>query len=185
MLTAGRLVTREDRQRGEGVALILKGPAVQAWKAGGSRWKSWGSRIISASLRIGTHCSKQLHILSCYAPPYPSSHEMKEAFYNDLQQALAEIPSQETYVSCDGITSRNDSPDVDDNASGQRSNVLGPHGHGELNEAGKELLSILSKNEATVCNTWYQKKGIHKATWQHPGSKKWHCIDCNNEAATA
>ena len=32
-------------------------------------------------------------------------------------------------------------------------------------------------NEATVCNTWYQKKGIHKATWQHPGSKKWHCID--------
>ena len=30
---------------------------------------------------------------------------------------------------------------VDNNASGQSSNVLGPHGHGELNEAGKELLS--------------------------------------------
>ena len=35
VLTAGRPVTREDRQRGEGVALILKGPALQAWKAGG------------------------------------------------------------------------------------------------------------------------------------------------------
>ena len=55
--------------------------------------------------------------------------------------------------------------------------VLGPYGHGELNEAGKELLSFLSINEASVCNTWFQKKGIHKATWQHPGSKKWHCID--------
>ena len=183
VLTAGRPVPREDRQRGEGVALILKGPAVQAWKAGGSRWKTWGSRIISASLRIGTHCSKQLHVLSCYAPTYPSSRETKEAFYNDLQQALSEIPSQDTYVVLGDfnarVGSRNDSADenVDDNASGQRSNVLGPHGHGELNEAGKELLSFLSINEATICNTWYQKKGIHKATWQHPGSKKWHCID--------
>lgn len=24
---------------------------------------------------------------------------------------------------------------------------------------------------------WFQKKGIHKVTWQHPGSKKWHYID--------
>ena len=165
------------------MALILKGPAVQAWKAGGSRWKTWCSRITFASLRIGTHCSKQLHILSCYAPTYPSSREMKEAFYNDLQQALSEIPSQDTYVVLGDfnarVGSRNDSADenVDDDASGQSSNVLGPHGHGELNEAGKELLSFLSINEATVCNAWYQKKGIHKATWQHPGSKKWHCID--------
>ena len=91
VLTAGRPVPREDRQRGEGVALILKGPAVQAWKAGGSRWKTWGSRIISATLRIGTHCSKQLHILSCYAPTYPSSRDVKETFYNDLQQALSGV----------------------------------------------------------------------------------------------
>ena len=27
-----------------------------------------------------------------------------------------------------------------------------PHGYGELNEAGKELLS-LSRNEATICNS--------------------------------
>ena len=185
VLTAGRPVPRADRQRerGEGVALILKGPAVQAWKAGGSRWKSWGSRIISASLRVGTHCSKQLHVLSCYAPTYSSSREMKEAFYNDLQQALSEIPSHEMYVVLGDFNARvgsriaGEHENDDDDESGQSSNVLGPHGHGELNEAGRELLSFLSINEATVCNTWYQKKGIHKATWQHPGSKKWHCID--------
>ena len=48
----------------------------------------------------------------------------------------------------------------------------GPHGYGELNEAGMELLSFLSTNEATVCNTWFQKKEIHKQTWQHPKSHK-------------
>ena len=26
-------------------------------------------------------------------------------------------------------------------------------------------------------NTVFQKKSIHKYTWQHPGSKQWHCID--------
>ena len=64
---------------------------------------------------------------------------------------------------------------VDNDENGQCSTVLGPHE--ELNKAGRELLSFLSINEATICNTWYQKKGVCKATWQHPGSKKWHCID--------
>ena len=51
------------------------------------------------------------------------------------------------------------------------------HGHGFLNEAGKELLSFLSINEATVCNTCFPKRAIHKQIWQHPRSKQWHCID--------
>ena len=49
---------------------------------------------------------------------------------------------------------------------------LSPHGYGELNEAGRDLLSFLSTNEATVCNTWFQKKRIYKQTWQHPKSRK-------------
>ena len=37
----------------------------------------------------------------------------------------------------------------------------------------------MSMNEATVCNTctWFMKRDINKHTWQHPKSKKWHCID--------
>ena len=30
--------------------------------------------------------------------------------------------------------------------------VRGPHGYEETNEAGKELLNCLSRNEAIVCN---------------------------------
>ena len=32
-------------------------------------------------------------------------------------------------------------------------------------------------HDSTVMNTWYEKKDIYKYTWQHPGSKMWHCID--------
>ena len=28
-----------------------------------------------------------------------------------------------------------------------------------------------------MCNTWFQKRGIHKWMWQHPNSKQWSCID--------
>ncbi len=44
----------------------------------------------------------------------------------------------------------------------------GPHGYGDLNDAGRELLSFLATNEVTVCNSWFKKRNIQKQTWQHP-----------------
>jgi len=66
VLSSGRPVptSGESRLRGEGVALVLRGPAIQAWKAAGSKWKAWGSRLISAVL----DCGRRLHVLSCYGP---------------------------------------------------------------------------------------------------------------------
>ena len=57
------------------------------------------------------------------------------------------------------------------------SSVRGPHGLGIVNDSGRELLSFLSLHQATVCNTWSEKKDIHKQTLQHPKSKQWSCID--------
>ena len=53
----------------------------------------------------------------------------------------------------------------------------GVHGTGKMNEAGRELLTFSALNKLTITNTYFEKKTIHKNTWQHPGSKKWHCID--------
>lgn len=51
VLTAGRKVpgANEVKQRGEGVALVLNSRAIDAWKAGGSKWKAWRSRLITAT----------------------------------------------------------------------------------------------------------------------------------------
>ena len=53
----------------------------------------------------------------------------------------------------------------------------GPHGLGQCNDSGKELLAFLARNEFIIFNTWFKKKDIHKKTWQNPKSKQWHCID--------
>ena len=54
---------------------------------------------------------------------------------------------------------------------------MGLHGVGKVNEAGQELLSFCALNRLAVMNTYFEIKSIYKHTWQHPGSKKWHCID--------
>ena len=52
VLTAGRETPQgcQPRQRGEGVAIVFTDHAVSTWKAGGEQWRSWGSRIIKATL---------------------------------------------------------------------------------------------------------------------------------------
>ena len=44
-------------------------------------------------------------------------------------------------------------------------------------EMGAELLFFCVLNELAITNTHFEKKQIHKQTWQHPGNKKMHCID--------
>ena len=55
--------------------------------------------------------------------------------------------------------------------------TCGDNGIGETNDAGLELVQFFTCNSLTVCNTWFAKQRIHKYTWQHLRSKKWHCID--------
>ena len=99
----------------------------------------------------------------------------KEKFFDSLQQALDEIPSTDCYILLGDFIARVGSGE---SAAAEWEHVRGPQGHGEVNEAGKELLTSLSLSKATVYNTWFIKKDTHEQTWQHPRSKKWHCIDC-------
>ena len=79
----------------------------------------------------------------------------KDKFYNELQQALATIPSDQSYVILGDFNARVGSRGGNDDPW---CNVRGPHGYGESNDAGRELLAFLETNVAFVCNTWFEKK---------------------------
>ena len=123
--------------------------------------------------KVGNGSRDRLHILSYYAPTFAASREDKNIFYATLQDALSEIPSDECFVMLRDFNARVGSRDVADEWWHER----GPHGYGDLNDAGRDLLSFLSTNEATVCNSWFRKRDVHTQTWQHPKSRNWHCID--------
>ena len=85
------------------------------------------------------------------------------------------MPSRESFVILGDFNARVGSRDGDE--GDVWTGVRGPHGLGAVNDAGRELLSFLSSHQSTICNTWFEKKTIHKQTWQHPKSKQWSSID--------
>ena len=114
-------------------------------------------------------------MVSCYAPTRAASREDKEAFLQVLDNFLSSVPSRESFVILGDFNARVGSRDGDE--GDVWTGVRGPHGLGAVNDAGRELLSFLSSHQATICNTWFEKKTIHKQTWQHPKSKQWSSID--------
>ena len=173
-----------SRQRGEGVAIVMSGPAVSAWKAGGSQWKTWSSRLVMATLETGRGRVNDYMY-------YPAMHQLllpvkrKRTSSLIFSKMLSQPFHQGNVMSCLVTLMHVWGPGQWMTMNGG-TKELSPHGYGELNEAGRDLLPFLSTNEATVCNTWFQKKRIYKQTWQHPKSHKWHCIDYvrNNEEET-
>ena len=78
------------------------------------------------------------------------------------------MQSEEKYMLLDDFNACVGSRESDEQWVGMR----GPHGFGAAKDAGKELLSFLDQ-----CNTWFEKKDIHKQLWQHPRSRQWSSID--------
>ena len=129
VLAAGRPtpLPNEPRQRGEGVAIVLSGPAVKAWRNAGKQWKAWSSRVVSATLQPGKTDTDRIHILSCYAPTFASSRADKNKFLNDLQQVIDAVPSNGCYLIMGEFNARVGSRDsLNDQWEGDR----GPHGIG-------------------------------------------------------
>ena len=75
VLSAGRLIPRDGLAKKRGVAVVLSGPAITAWKLGGCQWKAWSSRLVSATLEVGHGDLEPLHVLSCYSPTFAASTE--------------------------------------------------------------------------------------------------------------
>ena len=188
ILHSGRPVpTDAPMARNEGVAIVLDPALTAAWKEAGGVWEAVSSRIVSARLKVTVkksvrspkshdQCPSFLTLVNVYAPTFKSAVEVKEQFYADLQAVIDAVDEHDALMVVGDFNARVGSSDV-----GRRGRlwdgVRGVHGTGKMNEAGRELLIFCALNELTITNTFFEKKSIHKNTWQHPGSKKWHCID--------
>jgi hypothetical protein len=55
--------------------------------------------------------------------------------------------------------------------------IVGKFGVDQRNEAGDNLVEFCALNGLRIMNTVFKKRDRLKHTWQHPGTKNWHCID--------
>ena len=156
VLTSGRKTPSvgENSQRGEGVAIVLMGWAVEAWKAWkacGSKWRAWSPRLVS--LLAGGEEETSCGFMLCTNKS--SQQRGKEQFFCDLDDMLCLIPEEDMYVILGDINARVGSREE---MSEDWSGVRGPCGYGTANDAGKEVLAFLAAHQATMCNTWFKKK---------------------------
>ena len=175
-------------ERNEGVGIVLDPLLADAWRRAGEVWKGVSSRIIMARVKLDDRTRRQIGrniirpthatIISVYAPTHQSSLEKKEEFYTDLQRALDGVVKDDVLLLLGDFNAR---VGISERQTGtvtfNWNGVKGCHGVGKMNESGEHLLSFCAVNELVIMNTTFEKRNIHKYTWQHPTSKKWHCID--------
>ena len=183
ILHSGRPVSDESPlPQNEGVSIVLHPASAAAWREAGKEWKAVSPRIVRARLKMsteqsaGTRTPTYVTVVSVYAPTFRAPVEQKEQFYSDLQDTLDEVSEHDLLLMVGDFNARVGSTEQGGNGE-TWAGVRGAHGVGKMNEAGADLLSFCALNELTIMNTCFQKKNIHKFTWQHPGTKEWHCID--------
>ena len=80
--------SREDNQHAEGVATIMPDEAAKALM----EWKPLGERLIMA--RFNSKYTK-LTVITCYTSIVDVEEAKKDVFYDQLQQAIQEVPSHD------------------------------------------------------------------------------------------
>ena len=123
------------------------------------------------SLRIPLAKKRFATLLSAYAPTMPSENEVKDRFYQSLDEALRQIPKTDKILLLGDFNARVGR----DNRIW--SGVLGGHGVGQVNSNGMRLLTLCAEHDLTLTNTLFQQKDKYKTLWMHPRSKHWHLID--------
>ncbi|XP_076028443.1 uncharacterized protein LOC143017538 [Oratosquilla oratoria] len=122
-------------------------------------------------IRFPLDRSRYATIIRAYAPTLTSSDEAKEAFYEELNTLVKDVPPSDKLFLLGDFNAR-----VGANYNNWNG-VLGLHGIGRLNSNGLMLLSMCAENQLAITNTMFRQADKYKTTWLHPRSRQWHLID--------
>ena len=131
--------------------------------------KAINERIMT--LRLSLKKKRFATIISVYAPTMTNEEADIECFYMQLSQLIASIPITDKLIMLGDFNAR-----VGTEASIWKK-VIGRHGVGKVNSNGTLLLSLCAEHNLVITNTIFQQPDIHKVSWMHPRSKRWHLID--------
>ncbi|CAF4866547.1 unnamed protein product [Rotaria socialis] len=101
-------------------------------------------------------CTIKISVIHVYAPTSSSSEEDIEAFYNDIEQALAKTDKKDVLI----LTGDWNAKIGNDNTDWK--SVMGKYGYGDRNERGERLLEFATVHDLYVCNTKFQHKPNRK-----------------------
>ena len=125
--------------------------------------------MASMTLRLTLSGNKHATIVSAYAPTMTNPDEVKDKFYDDLDNIISAtlVQTSSSFL----VTLMLEL--VQTTWEG----VIGSEGVGKCNSNGLLLLRKCAEHDLLITNTVFKLPNRNKTSWMHPRSKHWHLID--------
>ena len=155
---------KEEETREYGVGFAVKNTLMESTEVDSSGTERF------LSLRLNTS-EGPVNLLSVYAPTLMAPSEIKDNFYNQLDDVIKKFPAQEALIILGDFNARVGS----DHEAWPT--CVGHFGIGNMNDNGQRLLETCSYHDLCITNTFFGTKPHHRVSWMHPRSKHWHQLD--------
>ena len=123
------------------------------------------------TLRLPLSGNKHATIVSAYAPTMTNPDEVKDKFYDDLDNIISATPRTDKLILLGDFNARVGT----DHQTWE--GVIGSEGVGKCNSNGLLLLRKCAEHDLLITNTVFKLPNRNKTSWMHPRSKHWHLID--------
>lgn len=134
----------------EGVAIIMKEELWEFVKDS----KFISSRLMWVKMKLR---NESWVFVSAYAPVNDVAEEVREAFWNELNECLGGFNGNDKVCLLGDLNAKVGDVEV--------RGIVGPFGVQGKNKNGENLLELCAANEMIIGNTWFNKRKIHKYTW--------------------
>ena len=115
-----------------------------------------GGRQINTSLKFTNY---SISLIQVYAPQTGRPLEVKERFYEELQEMVDEAKHREIIIVMGDWNGH-----VGRERDGYEG-VVGAQSIGDRNDDGRRILDFCLVNNAAIMNTFYEQQELHKWTW--------------------
>lgn len=150
--------------RASGVGLLLTPTA----RRGLIEWSPISDRIMTARFRCKV---RNITFVQVYSPTNTSQDDIKEAFYQQLSQALDKVTKGDILIVMGDLNAKVGNSNVN------WETVMGKHGLGTMNENGELFAELCLNYNLLVGGTVFPHKDIHKGTWKSPDGRTVNQID--------
>ena len=145
-----------------GVGIILDQKTSKAMKG----FWTINDRVIIVKLRSTPF---DIGIIQVYAPTADKDDTAVEEFYENVDEAMKQMKSQEIRIVMGDFNSKV--------GKDRKANTVGPFGLGEINERGERLIEWCREQKMAVMNTWFKNHPRRCWTWKCPGDRTRNMID--------
>ena len=157
---------KSEERREAGVGFAIKTELVD--KLSGLP-KGINDRLMT--LRLPLSGNKHATIVSAYAPTMTNPDEVKDKFYDDLDNVISATLCTDKLILLGDFNARVGT----DHQTWE--GVIGPEGVGKCNSNGLLLLRKCAEHDLLITNTVFRLPNRNKTSWMHPRPKHWHLID--------